>query len=249
MRLSRSMRCTNTTVLAPLGPRGSKGYEIRSDFWGTTALPQTFTESGDGVLGEGQNGVHGRSRSPTDSGVWGENTNGGFGVTGSTNAGTGQRGTIAGVWGSNPGAGAGVRGTGGKTGVLGEGDGSSGSIGVEGKSANEGVGVHGEGAVGVHGIFNFSGGLGFNAGVHAEHTANGFGLLANTNGGVGVAAVGHNKTGVLGEGDGEVLEASAWRANRLMRVSVYMGQAVQLEFSARVRLECMENPTSAEVSG
>jgi hypothetical protein len=36
----------------------------------------------DGVLGDGRNGVHGRSASPADSGVWGESTGGGYGVSG-----------------------------------------------------------------------------------------------------------------------------------------------------------------------
>jgi hypothetical protein len=45
-------------------------------------------------------------------GVWGENVNGGFGVSGSTNAASGPGGTIAGAWGSNSGAGAGGIGTG-----------------------------------------------------------------------------------------------------------------------------------------
>ena len=86
--------------VGPFGTQGLRGLPNPVGLWGTTALPQTFTESGDGVLGEGQNGVHGRSRSPTDSGVWGENTNGGFGVAGSTSGGSGPKGTVAGVWGS-----------------------------------------------------------------------------------------------------------------------------------------------------
>jgi hypothetical protein len=110
----------------------------------------------DGVFGEGTNGVHGRSSSQNDSGVWGENKGGGFGVSGSTNGGTGTRGTIAGVWGSNAGAGAGVRGDNtNDTGVLGEG-----FIGVKGTSAGKpGIvpssGVFGEntgGGIGVWGI-------------------------------------------------------------------------------------------------
>ena len=62
--------------------------------------------NGDGVYGEGKNGVHGRSGSPTDSGVWGENTGAGYGVSGSTNS-----GAAAGVWGNNSGTGPGVQGT------------------------------------------------------------------------------------------------------------------------------------------
>jgi len=41
--------------------------------------------TGDGVLGSsGKNGVHGQSSSAHDSGVWGENTGQGYGVSGST---------------------------------------------------------------------------------------------------------------------------------------------------------------------
>ena len=68
-----------------------------------------------GVFGDGKNGVHGHSVSPTDSGVWGENTGAGYGVSGSTNS-----GAAAGVWGDNPGTGPGVRGTSaGGNGVIG----------------------------------------------------------------------------------------------------------------------------------
>jgi hypothetical protein len=49
--------------------------------------------TGDGVVGIGKNGVHGRSASPTDSGVWGENTGGGFGVSGSSVSGWGISGS------------------------------------------------------------------------------------------------------------------------------------------------------------
>jgi hypothetical protein len=40
----------------------------------------------DGVHGIGKNGIHGDSASPTDSGVWGNNSGGGNGVSGSTTA-------------------------------------------------------------------------------------------------------------------------------------------------------------------
>jgi len=59
-----------------------------------------------------KNGVHGRSFSSSDSGVWGENMGAGYGVSGSTNSiyQPGPNGT-AGVWGNNPGSGIGVKGT------------------------------------------------------------------------------------------------------------------------------------------
>jgi len=63
--------------------------------WGSTVVPNTLADDGDGVLGEGKNGVHGRSKSKTDSGVWGENTSsfGGTGVAGSSNVGSGVTGS------------------------------------------------------------------------------------------------------------------------------------------------------------
>src|SRR5271163_4877672 len=90
-----------------------------------------------GILGRcsSGNGVHGQSDSATDSGVWGENTGDGFGVSGSSVTGEGVLGdgrngvhgrsgsaTDSGVWGENTGDGSGVSGssvTG--EGVLGDG--------------------------------------------------------------------------------------------------------------------------------
>jgi hypothetical protein len=69
------------------------------------------SQGSDGVLGIGRNGIHGQSASPTDSGVWGENTGAGYGVSGVTNS-PFQPGpnVIAAVWGMNNGSGAGVKG-------------------------------------------------------------------------------------------------------------------------------------------
>jgi hypothetical protein len=139
--------------------------------WGTTlTLVRRLADSGDGVLGDGQNGVHGRSRSPTDSGVWGENAGSGFGVSGSTNEGTGPKGTLAGVWGSNSGIeGAGVRGTStaGYIGVLGEG----------------GTGVLGQGIQGVRGTSAARPGFVPSAGVWGESTGGGIGVWGTSSGG------------------------------------------------------------------
>jgi hypothetical protein len=79
----------------------------------------------DGVYGSGKNGVHGWSESPTDSGVWGDNTGGGPGVAGSSNTldgvlgkggrngvhGVSSSSTDSGVWGENTGGGFGVAGS------------------------------------------------------------------------------------------------------------------------------------------
>jgi hypothetical protein len=82
-----------------VGVRG-ESQKVRIDEDGNYAIVN------DGVFGLGKNGVHGQSASPTDSGVWGENTGAGYGVAGSTNS-----PNAAGVWGDNQGAGNGVRGT------------------------------------------------------------------------------------------------------------------------------------------
>jgi len=70
------------------------------------------SNSGEGVFGQGRNGVHGQSASPTDSGVWGENTGSGYGVSGVTHS-SFEPGpnVVAAVWGMNNGSGAGVKGT------------------------------------------------------------------------------------------------------------------------------------------
>jgi hypothetical protein len=89
---------------------------IEPGVWGTNdaagvgVLGNSMT--GEGVLGEGTNGVHGKSGSATNSGIWGENTGAGYGVSGSTNSSyqPGPNGT-AGVWGDNAGTGVGVKGT------------------------------------------------------------------------------------------------------------------------------------------
>jgi hypothetical protein len=75
----------------------------------------------DGVLGEGKNGVIGRSRSPTDSGVWGDNiaSTGGFGVSG-----------------SSAGGGVGVSGTNASFGVGVSGHCAGGGVGISGSSVN-----------------------------------------------------------------------------------------------------------------
>jgi hypothetical protein len=165
------------------GLPGSKGLDNHKPnasvgVWGTTVTIGLVADSGDGVLGEGQNGVHGRSRSQSDSGVWGENTNGGFGVAGTTTGDSGPKGTVAGVWGSNFGAGAGVRGTSkGGAGLLGEGP----------------TGVSGQGGIGVLGRSAETSAFTPSPGVWGLQTAGGVGVLGGASGGTG-------SIGVLGNG-------------------------------------------------
>jgi hypothetical protein len=121
----------------------------------------------EGTCGEG-NGVHGQSGSPSDSGVWGENTNHGYGVTGETDSVfvAGPGGGTAGVWGNNHADGTGVKGTSRLgDGVLGYTTGST-HAGVSAVNAGNGVGVwasgnpagHFEGNVNVLGTLTKSGG-------------------------------------------------------------------------------------------
>jgi hypothetical protein len=146
------------------GHNFGSGYGVRGDsgsfgvgVWGSTVQPGTLADDGEGVFGEGRNGVHGRSRSATDSGVWGENTSTGYGVSGSTNSPAPQ----AGVWGHNFGSGYGVRGDSGTgEGVFGQGKngvhGQSGSptdSGVWGENTGSGAGVGGSSVAGYGGDF------------------------------------------------------------------------------------------------
>lgn len=84
---------------------------------GVTGQPDT----GDGVLGEGETGVHGEAGA-NGLGVLGENTGGGYGVKGSTNSPYAPGGSTtgpyfpgsggtSGVWGDNAGTGIGIKGT------------------------------------------------------------------------------------------------------------------------------------------
>jgi hypothetical protein len=120
----------------------------------------------EGTCGGG-NGVHGQSGSATDSGVWGENTGVGYGVSGYTRSPFSPGSDItAGVWGHNASSGAGVKGT------SNEGDGVIGfsfindHAGVSAVNRSGGFGLwatgvpagHFEGNVEVNGTLTKSGG-------------------------------------------------------------------------------------------
>lgn len=126
----------------------SEPYGGKSNLRNIPGLIGRNIAGGEGVLGNSRTGVHGQSSSATDSGVWGENTGVGYGVSSSTNSPV----PVAGVWGDNRGSGYGVRGssqTG--TGVRGEsqsgwavvGEASGTANGVLGRSQT-GEGVRGE---------------------------------------------------------------------------------------------------------
>lgn len=65
--------------------QSTTGVALTASSQSGTAVVATSAAT-DGVHGIGKNGIHGDSASPTDSGVWGNNTGGGHGVTGSTGA-------------------------------------------------------------------------------------------------------------------------------------------------------------------
>jgi hypothetical protein len=117
------------------GSSGLSGKPSVVGIWGTAVVPGSPADAAEGILGEGKNGVHGRSRSPTDSGVWGENTNGGYGVVGSS--------TGIGVFGGVPGS----SGMSGKPSVVG----IWGTAVVPGSPTDSADGILGEGRNGVHG--------------------------------------------------------------------------------------------------
>ena len=138
----------------------------------------------DGVFGLGKNGVHGQSFSPTDNGVWGENSGDGDGVLG-----------------SSAGSGNGITGT------------SDKGNGVNGRSI-QGFGVLGSstGSNGVQGVSDASAGVrgtGANLGVQGDSDQSGFtlpsvnvGVWGDANAGIGVVGSSKTQFGVFGYSDG-----------------------------------------------
>jgi hypothetical protein len=152
-----------------LGRRNTSSAETRITRSGATSV-SAFTVSnngaGTGVFGISKaNAVFGRSTSPNDSGVYGENTGGGYGAAGRTS------GPQPAVWGDNTGNGHGVFGTtpspehggvyghnhAGGYGVIGRtggpvpavfGDNTGNGVGVRGQSL--GTGVFAQGRWGMH---------------------------------------------------------------------------------------------------
>jgi hypothetical protein len=184
------------------------GVRVWGQSFGDPALAGSQPIS-DGVLGEGKNGVHGRSLSPTDSGVWGENTGSGYGVAGSSAHGNGVIGlaagaprpagihnngvigitttaTDSGVWGANTGSG---------YGVAGSSEHGNGVIGLA-AGVSPPLGVNNNGVIGVTNTATDSGVWGNNAG-------SGFGVAGSSTNGIGVLGQGGHLAGRF-EGDVEV---------------------------------------------
>ena len=176
----------------------------------------------DGVLGNGENGVHGQSNSTTGSGVWGENTGAGVGVSGSSVSGDGIFGrgaangvhgqsasaTNSGVWGENTGAGVGISGSsvsgvgilghGAKNGVHGQ-SASATDSGVWGENTGAGVGVAGTSVTG-DGVL----GQGAANGVHGQSASATNSGVWGENTGAGVGVAGSSVTGLAGQFTGPV---------------------------------------------
>jgi hypothetical protein len=127
----------------------------------------------------------GRSDAATHSGLWGDNTGGGYGVSGSTGG-----PNTAGVWGANGGAGQGVRGTAGAggTGVSGI---VTNGIGVAG-TATAGIGIAGQSAA-TDAIVGTSAAAA-HSGVWGNNTGGGYGVSGST-AGAGTAGVWGSNSG------------------------------------------------------
>lgn len=166
----------------------------------------------------GTNGVHGKTSSQNDSGVFGENLSGGSGVSGSSLTGDGVLGagkngvhgrstspSDSGVWGENTNGGFGVSGS------TNAGSGSEGTIAaVWGSNSGAGAGVRGtclggagilgegaiavsgRGSIGVQGTSSEKGTLVPTPGVWGEHLAGGTGVLGTS--------AGPGSVGVFGTG-------------------------------------------------
>jgi hypothetical protein len=171
--------------------------------WIATALGQAQNvragSDGDVVLGAsntaaavttiefaGNDALVGRSAAPTHSGLWGDNTGNGYGVSGST-AGA----TTAGVWGNNSSSGTGVKGTSASGPGL---SGSSTKNAIFGSSSGDlYTGVWGENTAAGYGVYGTTGSADA-AGVWGVNSAAGMGVQGTSDSGIGVSA--GSKTGV-----------------------------------------------------
>jgi hypothetical protein len=143
-----------------------------------------YAQSGTGTLGttpgKTRNGVHGVTNSATDSGVWGENVGGGYGVFGSTNT-SGITGG-AGAAGLNNGSGPGLRGASQNgAGVYGF---APASEGVYARSGSTDGTTPGATRSGVHGVSDSPGA----GAVWGENVGGGDGVVGTSAGGAGVYA-------------------------------------------------------------
>jgi hypothetical protein len=201
--------------------------------------------AGEGVFGVGggdSNGVHGQSAGRSASGVLGESTASGYGVTGSTTSAAPQ----AGVLGVNAGSGYGVRGT--NTNRMGEGVFGEGKTGVHGQSTDPtGVGVWGENIANGNGVVGATTGAAPQAGVWGVNNGGtGYGVHGSSDNGEGVFGEGkigvHGQSasldaGVLGEntaGGSGVVASSVGGTGLVARSLAPNGVAVRMEGLLRV---------------
>jgi hypothetical protein len=153
--------------------------------------------------GQTRNGVHGVTNSGSDSGVWGENVNGGYGVFGSTST-SGISGG-AGAAGLNNGSGPGVRGASqGGAGLYGV---APVSEGLYARSGNTDGTTPGTTKSGVHGVTNSAG----SGAVWGENVGGGDGVKGTSGAGNGLhgQAMAAAGVGVLAENTGGGLALKA----------------------------------------
>jgi hypothetical protein len=211
---------TGNGLLAQTSSPSNSGVAGRNDAVGPGVFGQSFGGAGlygfgsgspgsEGVYGQSgavsgttpgksRNGVHGVTNSGSDSGVWGENVGGGYGMFGSTSSSGGISGG-AGVAGLNNGSGPGLRGASGTgAGIYGF---ATSSEGLYARSGNTDGTTPGTTRSGVHGVTNspsagavwgenvgggdgVKGTSGAGNGLHGQATASGgVGVLAENSGG------------------------------------------------------------------
>ena len=172
----QGVQSTNNTlaITNPNGPIADIGLKLPFS-GGSSTSAATFAvanqSNGAGLVGSSEqgDGITGSSASSTKSGIWGNNTGGGYGIAGSTSG-----SSTAGVWGSNSGSGFGLKGTSSTGGgVYGSTAGTGAGYGVVGEStatSGTGIGVYGRSGspsgAGVYGWANNANGA--NYGVYGE---------------------------------------------------------------------------------
>jgi hypothetical protein len=237
---------------ATFGEAGVSGRSDKANTFGTRGWSTNgigvwgHSDNNTGVYGDSsRNGVHGRSNSANDSGVWGENIGSGFGVAGSTVSG------YAGVFGS--GGGYGVYGltrnptADNVAGVYGKNDGIG--IGVFGQNkSTRSAAVLGRNDGGGDGVVGFSLGRGRGSGVYGfTDSPDGFGgFFTNTAGGIALRVDGTASTKVLQiTGGGDLAEPFEITAAH----SIQPGMVVAIDPDRPGRLRITDKAYDRTVAG
>ena len=235
----------------PPGPDGKYAQELKigenylSAICGRSDTPAPglwgLSANGDGVLAQGNIGVHGVGTTPSGQGVLGEGTTGVLGDARHANGegvfGLGRNGvhgrsssaTDSGVWGENTANGYGVAG-----------------------SSVSGEGVFGQGKNGVHGKSTSP----KDSGIWGENTANGYGVAGSSVSGIGVygsgTPAGHFEgdvavTGTITVGGDVVLQNKDCAEDFEMTGDVDLGVVVVIDSSGSLKM--CENAYDKRVAG